>query len=64
MNVQQINKLISGKDTVTMIDNKKQDLITNKKHHTVKWFRHEESFKIKISEFLRWHFERKVLSPK
>ena len=47
-----------------MIDNKKQDLITNKKHHTVKWFRHEESFKIKISEFLRWHFERKVLSPK
>ncbi|WP_208610402.1 MBL fold metallo-hydrolase [Gilliamella bombi] len=64
MNVQQINKLISGKDTVTMIDNKKQDLITTKKHHTAKGFRHDESFKIKISEFLRWRFERKVLPPK
>jgi L-ascorbate metabolism protein UlaG (beta-lactamase superfamily) len=60
----QINKLTSGKNTVTMIDNKKQDLITNKKHHTAKGFRHDESFKIKISEFLRWRLARKVLPPK
>jgi L-ascorbate metabolism protein UlaG (beta-lactamase superfamily) len=47
-----------------MMTNKKQDPITSKRHHTAKGFKHDESFKIKISEFLRWRLARKVLPPK
>jgi L-ascorbate metabolism protein UlaG (beta-lactamase superfamily) len=46
------------------MDDQKQDLTTQKKHHTAKGFKHDASFKIKIGEFLRWRFKRKVLPPK